>query len=66
MIPKTDEMAALLCDLAAARIRNDREAMRRAIAALQSRGWDAPMEPAKAVMDAAKNEERKARPDVND
>jgi len=59
---REDEMAALLCDLAAAHCRQNRPAMAAAIKALQVRGWDAPLEAAKRVVRAAVDEERKARP----
>lgn len=57
-----DEMAALLCDLAAAHLRRDRTAKRDAIARLQARGWDAPMDAAERIAVAAIVEEQKAKP----
>jgi len=59
---KEDEMAALLCDLAAAHCRQDRPAMSRIIKALQARGWAAPMGAAERVVRTAVDEERRARP----
>ncbi len=59
---KEDEMAALLCDLAAAICRRDHDAMRATIKALQLRGWDAPMDAAQVVVRVAVMEEQRARP----
>ena len=57
-----DDLAARLCDLAAAHLRRDRTGKAAAIKALQLRGWDAPVEAAERVALAAIVEEQKARP----
>lgn len=57
-----DEMAARLCELAAAHLRRDRIARRNTIEQLQARGWDAPTEAATRIALAAIVEEQKARP----
>ncbi len=57
-----DEMAALLCDLAAAHLRRDWVASKKVYIRLQARGWDAPTEAATRIGLAAIVEEQKARP----
>lgn len=56
-----DARAALLCDLAAVRLRDDRERMRELIKELQALGYARPLEAAERVGRVAIDEERGAR-----
>jgi hypothetical protein len=59
-----DERAAIFCDLAAARLRNDHTAMQRLIVALHDHGYLRPLTAAERIARLAIDVERQARAEV--